>query len=533
MSDSFKNYKSYKIFIKGNTDNIGDSIYNKKLSEQRVTSTTDFLVSKGIDSNRFVTSAFGEEKPIAENSSDEGKQKNRRVDISISYVRKVPVDSSQFLPYIGSLYRLTEIEPKKYKINALRDTFIRCQKGTMVLIKANTFKVSKSCNSEFTFSIKEDFLKSEMILDNLSTTSNGQILETQGMIFTAAKDCKGNEIAVRKGKALIIMMPIDSVNPEAKLFKGNRTGHDSIMNWTLNTNSVLKSFTLKKLNYCSKGILECGFCVFGGCECRFFLCRINRLDNSIRGLFSKCIRFENRVFRKELQICRLESMYSAKAVIKLEKKKLKLAKLFEKYPTCYGRAIQTAVDKLPPECKQLKELFDEYGVTNIKDLTYTINKELMDSFGVTTQNALYDSILKITKRNVEVSYQNKTLSFDDFQFYILNTTQLGWSNVDIFANISMKNLVTMTINIKPKKNIDCKLVFKERRFMIPAESDKVKYLFEKLPKGEVVWIIALKYLDGKPYLSMQEATINDTTYDVDFKVYTLEELKEKLKVLDF
>jgi hypothetical protein len=54
-----------------------------------------------------------------------------------------------------------------------------------------------------------------------------------------------------------------------------------------------------------------------------------------------------------------------------------------------------------------------------------------------------------------------------------------------------------------------------------------------MPKGEQVWIISLKYLDGKPYLSMQDATVEQTSYNVDFKVYTLEELKEKLKILDF
>lgn len=534
LVDSFKSYKTYKIFIKGNTDNIGDSIYNKKLSEQRVASAIAYFISKGIDSSRFVTSAFGEEKPIAENSSEEGKQKNRRVDISISYVRKVPIDSSKFLPYVASLYKFTEIEPDKYKINALRDTIIRCKKGTLVLIKANTFKVSKACDFEFTFSIKEDFLKSEMILDNLSTTSNGQILETQGMIYTEAKDCKGKALNVKKSQPLTVMMPTDSVNPDAKLFQGNRTGHDSIMNWTVSNSSVLKSFTLKQLNYCADGIGGCLRCYMGGCGCRFFFCRVRRLDNSIMGLFSKCERFQNRVFRKEIQICRLEGGFlTVNQKNRLQKKKDQLAKLYLKYPICYRGAIQAAVNKLPPECKQLKELFDQYGVTNIKDLTYAVNKELMDSFGVTTAQALSDTMSKLNRRNVELSYRNKTLSFDDFQYYIYNSTQLGWSNIDVFAEIPKENLVTMTINLKPQRNTDCKLVFKERRFVIPAETTKTKYTFENMPKGEQVWIISLKYLDGKPYLSMQDATVEQTSYNVDFKVYTLEELKEKLKILDF
>jgi hypothetical protein len=80
---------------------------------------------------------------------------------------------------------------------------------------------------------------------------------------------------------------------------------------------------------------------------------------------------------------------------------------------------------------------------------------------------------------VELSYRNKTLSFDDFQYYIYNSTQLGWSNIDVFAEIPKENLVTMTINLKPQRNTDCKLVFKERRFVIPAESTKTKYTFRE------------------------------------------------------
>jgi hypothetical protein len=481
LSDSLKTFQTYRIFIKGNTDNIGDSVFNKKLSEQRVLSTRQYFISKAISPTVFSTSAFGEEKPIGDNSTEEGKQKNRRVDISISFTRPIPIDSSQFLPSIFELYKIIERKPQEFCINNARDTALRCEKGTVIYVKANSFKISSSCKSNcVTIKIKEDFLKSDMIIDNLSTTSNGKIIETQGMVYTEANDCKGNKINLVKGKDLIIFLPTDSVRQDAKIFQGIRTPHDSIMNWTVSNNSVLTNFTLAELNTCADW-LGCG----GGGRCRFFFCKIRHF-------------FQN---------------------------------LFGKKPSRVLTRPQPPKEMLP-KCERLEELYKKYGVLNLKELVNAINKPLLDSFGVKSVVELQDTLQKINLKNVELSYLNKSLSYDDFKYYVYNTSKLGWSNVDCFADIKPEQMVTMKINLKVAKNIDCKLVFKNRRFVIPATKEENKYEFEKIPKGETIWIIAIKYDEGKPYLFMEETTVDSKTVDIDFKSLTLDELKEKLKVLD-
>ncbi|MBC7426645.1 MAG: OmpA family protein [Bacteroidia bacterium] len=531
--DSLKNFRTYKIYVKGNTDNIGDSIYNKNLSEQRISAVTKYFISKGVNPKLFVTAAFGEEKPISENNTDEGKKKNRRVDISVSYLRNIAIDSSQFLPSIWELYKLTEIKPYSFCINNNRDTVLRCAKGTIIYVKANSFKIAKSCKNECVIlKVKEDFLKSEMILDNLSTKSNGKLIETQGMIYTEANDCRGNKLGLLKGKDLIIIQPTDTVISETKIFEGNRTAHDSIMNWTINNSSVLKSFTFKSINYCSEQILLCGG-GGSGCDCPFFICRIKRLKVSLTGLFIRCTRYDNRMFRTNLRLCKLRKKnkgYNLEQ--RISNKENKKIRLNIKYNECYRSGIGQAFNSLPPQCKKLKFLFDSFGVNNYTELLYAINKQLLDSFGVKTLTELTDTMNKVNLQNVELSYLNKTLNFNDFQFYIYNITRLGWSNVDVFANIPKEDMITMQINLKVKKNTDCKIVFKNRRFVIPAETSNKNYQFDNVPKGEEVWIIALKYLDGVPYLSMEETTTSNKTYDVNFKLYTLEELKKKLDELD-
>lgn len=72
---------SLKILIEGHTDNVGSAASNKTLSEQRAASVKSALVQKGISGDRIKTAGYGLEKPIADNSTEEGRAKNRRVEI--------------------------------------------------------------------------------------------------------------------------------------------------------------------------------------------------------------------------------------------------------------------------------------------------------------------------------------------------------------------------------------------------------------------------------------------------------------------
>jgi len=72
-----------KIEISGHTDSKGSAEYNKKLSERRAKSVTDYLISKGIDASRLRSAGYGMERPIATNDTDEGRQLNRRTEFEI------------------------------------------------------------------------------------------------------------------------------------------------------------------------------------------------------------------------------------------------------------------------------------------------------------------------------------------------------------------------------------------------------------------------------------------------------------------
>jgi OOP family OmpA-OmpF porin len=76
-----KKYPETTVTIEGNTDSVGGAKYNQKLSERRADSVKKYLVEKlGADASKISTVGYGLTKPVADNKTVEGRQKNRRVD---------------------------------------------------------------------------------------------------------------------------------------------------------------------------------------------------------------------------------------------------------------------------------------------------------------------------------------------------------------------------------------------------------------------------------------------------------------------
>mgnify|MGYP000443884298 CR=1 FL=1 len=71
------------IIAVGHTDSVGADAYNQKLSVKRADAVKAYLVSKGIEKNRVYTEGKGEKQPVADNKTDAGRSKNRRVEIEV------------------------------------------------------------------------------------------------------------------------------------------------------------------------------------------------------------------------------------------------------------------------------------------------------------------------------------------------------------------------------------------------------------------------------------------------------------------
>ncbi|WP_199140314.1 OmpA family protein [Pedobacter sp. ASV12] len=84
LVELLKNNENVAIEIQGHTDNVGDAKMNEKLSENRAKAVYDFLVKNGIATKRLTFKGYGETKPRFDNSTDEGRQQNRRTEFRIT-----------------------------------------------------------------------------------------------------------------------------------------------------------------------------------------------------------------------------------------------------------------------------------------------------------------------------------------------------------------------------------------------------------------------------------------------------------------
>lgn len=88
VAQTLADYPSTYIDIYGHTDSTGGDAINIPLSQNRAQSVATYLGQRGVNSARMATKGFGSSQPVADNSTEAGKQANRRVEIRIVPVEK-------------------------------------------------------------------------------------------------------------------------------------------------------------------------------------------------------------------------------------------------------------------------------------------------------------------------------------------------------------------------------------------------------------------------------------------------------------
>ena len=88
VGSTLNEYGDTVIEVAGHTDSSGTAAYNKTLSERRAQSVATYLTSRGVKQQRLIVVGAGEEHPVASNATPEGRQLNRRVELTIVPVEK-------------------------------------------------------------------------------------------------------------------------------------------------------------------------------------------------------------------------------------------------------------------------------------------------------------------------------------------------------------------------------------------------------------------------------------------------------------
>ena len=81
-AESLRKCPKVRTAVEGHTDSVGNDAYNQGLSQRRAESVRDYLVNNGVSTDRLQARGFGESRPIADNSTEDGRAQNRRVELN-------------------------------------------------------------------------------------------------------------------------------------------------------------------------------------------------------------------------------------------------------------------------------------------------------------------------------------------------------------------------------------------------------------------------------------------------------------------
>ena len=143
------------------------------------------------------------------------------------------IEKSESSPKITSSdkFKNTIVKSQFFDINPSKDTLIIGKKGTKIIIPKGSFvdKKGNIITKNIQFELSEALTINDMILSNLTTSSNGKLLETDGMIFINAS-ANGKNLTINKDNPLYIEIPTKKKKPNMQVYEGIRDEKGN-MNW--------------------------------------------------------------------------------------------------------------------------------------------------------------------------------------------------------------------------------------------------------------------------------------------------------------
>ncbi len=200
----------YQVNIEAFTDDRGTEHHNLQLAADRAASVKNYLATKGLIADKTSVQNWGERK--AAGPTEQGRQKSRRVDVAIN--------AFFFKDFNALRERLSANTQQVFKINPGQEQTITAAKGTLVILPANAFVFEDGTvpTGELDLSVQEAYDPSDFVLHNLSTLSDGHILQTGGMVNITASS-GGRPLQLADATALTVSIPNGgNFDPSMELF---------------------------------------------------------------------------------------------------------------------------------------------------------------------------------------------------------------------------------------------------------------------------------------------------------------------------
>ena len=513
---------TFQILLKGFTDADGSDEHNRVLSEKRVQTVRQFLEQKGVNAAKITTLALGKAQPIADNATEEGKKQNRRVDINVTFVPNTP--SVIASPTRGktenlfSLYRELATPIQIFKINTAKDTTIRGEKGTVLVIPKNAF-AGVPTGAIVDFKLKEAYSFSDIIRDNLNTMSGDKILQTGGMIYTEA-NYKGQQLGLQQN------LQVQFNSKESKLegmqlFSGERNMQkNGDINWTPLSNQAPKNEVTTV--YASPNVAFRPYLILNEKTIKPISIKELCDTTGCSPLFIKENKVNGFTVRPNMSdVCGSMAMFVAARPTM--SKNLPLEKIHQM--TFFEIYDMYNVKTFDEFRQQDGHKWDSLMTRRLKFITDAEEQEKIaaEQAKIAAERAkVYEEQMKIAQKKTDDF--NKTFSIP----------KLGWFNCDAYSSNELAQINIQDANKTKFSELQYKVISKKRKMAVASSMTNSGNLWSSLvPNNENFTIIALKIEAGESFLAIEENTAkNNLVVNLNFKQMSATEIKERLKFLD-
>ena len=387
-----------------------------------------------------------------------------------------------------------------FVIEGSQDHEIKGEEGTRIFIPAYTFADDhgRQVTGKIRFSLTECYELDQITAHKLTTLSNGNLLETGGMLHFDAT-ANDRKLVVADGAALNVSMPAKKFHPMMQLFYGDEavdlsTGKDFALspgpdNWTPAGQKQVEWTTKRKnvrvVNYVDnpatvkdvKGKLVANYIISSSCELSVETVKDELLKRYGRRYDEINVTRESK-FRKQISTNPFQaSVYVGDSVT---------------MPMTMAMRLR---------------------LITIED-SARLEKEWMQEL-----------------ERMEIKQKNDDAIFKMKETYNFRITKMGWMNCDRFLNLPKNEVIEYTF--KPQMQFDnnvcySTIIYHKTRSIVEGSYTDGKVSFQRLPKNGPVTVVCIGVKNGVTYLAMKETKVNNNEPELEFKETTPAEFKAQM-----
>lgn len=522
------------------TDDRGATEYNYQLALRRGQSVQNYLSSLGLQVEKSSVESLGE--VASQQPNEQERSRNRRVDLILT------------AKWIGSLSEVWEAldqdRLQEFRIDAQKGNVVEGKAGTRVWIPegAFTFANGQKPTGPITLRMKEAYAFGDMLIDGLSTHSDGQLLETGGMIFLEA-EADGQELQLGADQAMAVALPTQQLQEGMQLFMGEQAADGTLSNWSATQQAPapelneflldLPPFPKIKRNWIKPPKEVIDYAGEPTAPRRPIKPNppskprreaIVYYPNAIKGIFMSKAKRKKR--EEEIYERRMAN-YTAK-LEKYKKRQADYRVAIERY----GQDVKVYEQALQAWESQVQEQKDNFKSTPVYQAYAEQVRKSEDA-----RRARYDQAVKewyeIKNRRIseyEAQYGDALLSSSAMaKQYLYRVSRLGWINCDRFYEVPKEEKVTLAIADGDAEEEELFVIFKDIKSMMKASKWQhgTHYQVSNLPKDMEIRVVGIKVMDGKAQLAVKDTKVSDQgAVQLSYRPASINKIRSALQDLD-